>query len=717
MVIFLADDVYDKVPVNDYAPEFQPDNASEQTQHASLVTKCKVLKNQAIEGRRKYDWEWLVRNLYFRGYHFARYNRGTNTVVFSTRTGVRIPINLVAAHMRGVRNQVTSFQPKWEVLPSVTTESAMENARYSGKVLDYLYEKLQVKRKIKEIVNDSLWASVGIWQFDIDSKNNPVVNRIDPYDFYVDPNVKSPNLNDPEYGAEFVIKTVQMALDSVKKNKEFENTESVYGDSKIASAEYKAFLLQVVRRQYATSKNQNQTVIVNEAWMRERDEDGKIKMRVVHYLDNNVNPLKVQLLDTDEYPFEILQGDIVPGELYGESWIKHLIPINRVLDALESHIFEYNHFFARGRFVVDKNSGVKVIVNQHGQIIEKNRGSNVTTVPIAPLPPSPEAQVARMKQNLEDVSGVHDVTLGRLPGTIRSGAAIAELRQSDATNQSDLVDNLEDFLSRAGRKILKLVAEHWDTSKLITVTSLGGKPQYFMAIGEKGGAAQMKKEQKGKAKNKYTFGEMELPLAIIGADNEVKVKVGSWLAYTKEAREEKLKELFRLGAIDQQTYLSYAEFADIDGIIERTREEQLLQATRNVPNADIQRQYGINLTDEELAMAENELMLEGNDQPVHPQDNHQVHLSIHSKYAKNALVRAHMDEHIMQMQWVAQMNSQQQPMGQPGQPGQPGQQPGGIKPMIMGPQIGPGARPFNPLQPTAFGGPETPGLQPIAPGT
>jgi hypothetical protein len=672
-----------------------------------VVLKCKVLKNQAIEARRKYDWEWLVRNLYYRGYHFARYNRGTNTVVFSTRTGVRIPVNLVAAHMRGVRNQVTSFQPKWEVLPSVTTESAMENARWSGKTLDYIYEKAQIKRKIKEVVNDSLWSSIGIWMFDVDGKGNIVINRVDPYDFYVDPNIKSPNLNDPENGAEFVCRTIQMSTDALRKNKDYKNTENLNGDGVVASAEYKRFLMQVTRNQYSSAQADNPTTILNEFYMRERQADGSIKIKVVHYVDGVQEPLMEQLLDTDEYPFEIMQGDITPGELYGESWIKHLIPINRVIDALESHIFEYNHFFARGRFVIDKNSGVRIIVNQHGQIIEKNRGSTVEALTVAPLPPSPENQIERMMKRIEDISGVHDVSLGRLPGTVRSGVAIAELRQSDATNQADLVDNLEDFLSRSGRKILKLVSENWSTSKLISVTSLGGKPDYFMAIGEAGADKFKKKAKAGSRKNTYTFGEMELPLAIIGADNEVKVQVGSWLAYTKEAREEKLKELFRLGAIDQTTYLSYAEFADIDGIVERTREEALMQANRGQPHGTIERDYGINLSDEELAMAENELMLEGQDQPVHPDDNHAVHLPIHAKEQANAIVRNHMNEHIEQMKWMNQMKATLPPQGQPG--AEQGPQGPAFAPAVQGP----GAQPFNPFQDVVMGGPLNPGGQPV----
>lgn len=660
------------------------------------VAKARKLFHIAEDSRRKYDWEWLVRNLYIRGYHFARYNRSTNTVSFSTKSGVRIPVNLVTAHMRGVRNQVTSFQPKWEVLPKVTTESAQENARFSGKVLDYMYDKAQIRRKIKEIVNDSLWSSIGIWQFDIDSKKNIVISRIDPYDFYVDPNIKSPDLNDPEYGAEFVDKVVQTSIDAVKKNSEYDENarENIHADNIVASAEYKKFLIQVTRQMFEAQKEDNETILLHETWMRERDDTGKIQMRVIHWVTSLQEPLLDQLIDTPLYPFEILQGDIAPGELYSESWVKHLIPINRVIDALESHIFEYNHIFARGRFVIDKNSGVRVIMNQHGQIIEKNRGAQIQALAISPLPTSPADQIARMRQNLEDISGVHDVSLGRLPGTLRSGAALAELKQADASNQADLVDNLEDFLSRAGNRILNLVAENWTTSKLISVTALGGKPEYFMAVGENSSLAKKKK-------NKMTFGEMELPLAVIGSDNEVRVQVGSWLAYTKEARQDKLKELFRLGAIDQKTYLEFAEFADIDGIVQRTREEAMMQAARNAPPRDTKAEFGADLSQEQLATAENELMLEGHDQPVYPDDDHNLHLTIHAPHADNDLVRAHMDQHVKMEQMMGSVGANPSAVtGQPGAGGPPGaqpgapMQPGGPEMFQMNPQQGPGAPPF-----------------------
>ena len=640
-----------------------------------LVNRGKRMFNQAKEARRKHDWEWLVRNLYLRGYHFARYNRGTNTVTFATRTGVRIPINLTWAHLRSVRNQVVSFKPKWEVMPGVTTESAIENARYSEKLLDYFYKRLQVKRKLKEVVTDGLVTSIGVWELGVDKDSMPFINTTDTYDLYVDPGCRTANLSDQEYGAEYVIKTVAMPIERLKNNKRYHYTDQISADNEPASAEYKRFLLQVLRNQYSQDNQEVPTVTLYELWMREYQDDGDYKLRVVTFVDSSDLPLRNELTDETQYPFEVFQGNVSNMSLYSEAWIKHIIPINRVVDALESHVFEYNHFFAKGRFVIDRNSGVRIMVNQHGQIIEKNRGSQVTSLPIAPLPSTPFQQLENFQRYLEDISGAHDVSLGRVPGSVRSGTGIAELRQADATNQDDLIDNLEDFLERVGTRLLSLVADNWDTARLISITGLGGKPDYFMTVGER--------SKRLSKKRSYVFGEMELPLAVIGKDNEVNVRVGSWLAYTKSARKDELKELYRIGAIDQKALLEHLEFGDVSGILARTRKERLLEMRAGRPAASVERMTGQQISDEELALSENSLMLEGKDQPVEPDDDHEIHIELHRDILDDKdygdIVRAHINEHVALHKWLSLANSKPlQPGEEPPANGQA--QPGGASP-------------------------------------
>lgn len=658
------------------------------------------------ESRKRYDWEWLTRDLYRRGYQFSSYNTQTKTVVLSNSGSVRIPINLLWSQMRVIRNQVTSFRPKWEVLPTGKSEQSRTNARYSGKLLDYYYDRLNLRKMIKETVTQGLLYSVGgPWQvmFDPDADEGRGEVRIwliDTFDFFVDMNATS--MED----AEFCAKAIRKPLDEVKHDPNYTFYRTVEkGDQRQAESEYKQFLLQALKYQQQYSNNDNETVILKEFWMKERvnkdnmDElkaelaeneqkndnlrEGEVLMRVVTYLDMVEDPLRVQLLRRSDFPFEVYQADINPVEFYGESWAKHVIPMNRVLNALESSIFQYHYKYAKGRFVIDKNSGVRIINNEHGSIVEKNQGAEVRPLDFAQLPGTYINQIENMRRYIEDIGGAHDISLGRIPTGVKSGVGLAELKQADSTNQNDLVDNLEDFLIRVAKKMLREISEHYNVPRVIKALGKSGDPEHFAIIGAEEG-------DKRKKKNEVRIGVDTLDLAHIGKDNEINVKVGSWLAYTKTAQQEKLQQLFEAGVIDQKTFLEHLEFADVQSIVERTREQSIMEKMADVPAAGAG-----GVTDIEIAEQENIMMTQEGRRDVEPlpEDAHIIHIAIHQDYADNELVAEHIEKHKSMMRQSrsgenVSSRQPQQPMGMP-EGGMPMETPPPAPGLMGGPQMPP----------------------------
>src|SRR5262245_23836306 len=57
--------------------------------------RAMALASRAVDARRRYDWEWLTRDLFRRGYQFSSYNPATRHVVLANTSQVKIPINLV----------------------------------------------------------------------------------------------------------------------------------------------------------------------------------------------------------------------------------------------------------------------------------------------------------------------------------------------------------------------------------------------------------------------------------------------------------------------------------------------------------------------------------------------------------------------------------------------------------------------------------------------
>ena len=693
----------------DNDPKYEMSPISSPDEQALKRARYREYRFQAMQkfdvannARKRYDWEWLVRDLFRRGYQFSRYNPSNRTVILSTRSMVKIPINLLWAQMRTIKNQVVSFKPKWDVMPDGNNEESLNNARYSTKLLDHYYDILNLRKIIKETVIQGLICSVGgPWQIGYDpeadnGQGEVYIWLLDPFDFYIDPSATK--LEDAEY----VIKAVRRPLDEIKTNPnyKFYGEAPQHGEQKQAASEYKQFLLQTLKYQTGYAE-QNNNAILRECWskvrinkenkdelskeLRENDQNtndlrqGEVLMRVTTYLDFLNDPLRVQLIRRSDYPFILYQADINPMEIYGESWAKHVIPMNRVLNALESSVFQYNYKYAKGRIVIDKNSGVRMFSNEHGDIVEKNQGSEVSSMPLQPLPVSYQMQIENMRRYIEDIGGAHDVSLGRIPTGIKSGIGIAELKQADATNQTDLVDNLEDFLVLTGKKLLREIAQNYDVPKIIKALGKSGKPEHFVVVGEKAGKGR-------KNKKEVKIGTDVFNIAIIGQDSQVSVKIGSWLSYTKEAQHEKLKEYYQAGLIDQKTFLEHAEFSDVDNIVEETRKEETLKKFRGAPSATEPA-----VTDEEVAEQENIIMVnEGRDAKVSPDDNHQVHLVVHQEHADNPLVSAHMLEHERMAKFgESPMSSVSQPATTVPTPGVAGASPIGSTPTMAMPVAGP----------------------------
>jgi hypothetical protein len=601
--------------------------------------KYETLFKYSKDARRKYDREWLSRDLFRRGYQFTSHSGGT--VTLTSRANAKIPVNLTWAYIRSIKNQVTSFNPKFEVLPEFKGKQAEANARLAGKLLDYLFTKNNMNKQIKEAVIQGLMFSVGgpfevIWDENFDNGNKQpqgevVIRLHDPFDIYIDPNATSAD------DAQFIIKAVRTSLDDIKKDKIYSKTARaalVSGSPKKAESEYKQFLLQTIQNSQAQTED-NDAVILKEIQIKERNEDGDIRIRYFTWVDEVPEPLRDELVDQEDFDIEFFQADMNPLELYGESWSKHVIALNRVLNALESSIFDYNYRYAKGRLVIDKNSGVNAVTNEHGSIIEKNRGAEVKPLPLQPLPSSVENQILRIKGMMEDISGVHEATLGRVPAQVKSGIGIAELKQSDSTNQDDLVQNLEQCLMRLGRKILKKVAQNYDTPRVRRVVGNGRIVEHFAAVGESFVGDNVKE---------WKISSEKYPLAKISETNELKVQIGSWLAYSKEAQQKVLVDLAEAGLIDKETVLKHLEFPDVQDIVDRVRVESLIEQKRKEEPL-----MPMGISQEQLAIAENEMMSEGSPVIVDPDtDDHKLHIAIHTTISDEAdkrLVAAHIAEH------------------------------------------------------------------------
>ncbi len=510
---------------------------------------------KSAESRRSnYDWKWFLYDLWVGGYHYAKWDKETRqiTSVNEGKGKVKITINMVYVTLRAVRNFVLRNRPRAEATPDDLTPENISEVINLNRYLDYLHDHLSLRRKIKATLWHALKYSVGFWQVLWDEEEKEVsIDVVDPYDLYFDPVARKPE------EARYVFLAIRRPVDLVTHDPKYaeyikKNEIELKGDGKLAASHMKERFISIEETQNQNEGNaKDDTILVKECWFKEWSEDqSKFVIKLCTFAGEEMIR-EPEETDLDRFPFFRLQSDVEPLRMYAQGWVKNLIPVNKLLNRLESNVAEYNDLINRGKWVSDKGAGVRVINNEHGQIIEKKRGFDVHQEPITPLNVSVFRQIENANRYIEDIGGKHDASMGRMPTGAKSGKALEALQVGDSNNMSEIVENLEEFLEDVFEYVLHLVSQKYQFARRIIPLSKTGERDFITVIGE-------------------SASNIPDGATVIKANNTVDVKVTSWLAETQEARREVLKELYELQAIDQETLLKGYGISNVAGVIQQT---------------------------------------------------------------------------------------------------------------------------------------------------
>jgi len=523
----------------------------------------------AKKNRQISDWNWYLYDNYYRGNHYIQFNKRTNQVVTPPRPKgqVRLTVNTIFSTCRAIRNFATSYRPKWEVAATSTSEDAVVNNRKSADTLDYYYDYLELPMMIKGVALYTIKYGLGFFQYGWDEEATGIDNLAgevdvwirDPYDVYMDPaGMETGDIQN----CRFVDIAVSKPVQDIVNNEHYKKLEmdDISGDTTRAASEFKQDL---INNQYASDFSESdelKTKIVHETWYKKRVKDEKKKKTDPDAYHSEVwiaswivgHLLRNEQTEYGRYPIIPVSSDDNPNEIGGEGYIKNLIPIAKVRNRLESQIVEYNNLVNRGRFSVEKNSGVSKITNETGEILEHNTGSEIKELRIAGMAPDIHRQIERLNEYDQEISGVQEAFMGKVPEGIKSGVGLESLKAQTANNLQDLKDNLETSLSKLGEGILELIANKYVVSRQIKATTTDSKNDYFKVKGQVGVEAKE---------------ELPEDTYVIGSQNKVKVIIGSGLAYTREGRITRLDKLLEQKVIGPETYLKGIEFGDVEEAI------------------------------------------------------------------------------------------------------------------------------------------------------
>lgn len=307
-----------------------------------------------------------------------------------------------------------------------------------------------------------------------------------------------------------------------------------------------------------------------------------------------------------EFPFAKLDA-VQSGKFYATSVIEDVIPIQREYNRTRSQIIEAKNLMSKPKLLAPRGSiNPNQITSEPGQVILYQPGfDKPTPMPMPPMPSHVMNEIQQLQQDMDDVSGQHEISRGQNPSQVTAATALSYLQEQDDTKLSDTIASLEEGVEKLGRHILSHVSEFWTTERTVQIVGADGS---FDAQVYKGSA--------------------------IGGNLNVRVEAGSALPQSKAAKQAFVMDLIKMGVIEPQKAL---EMLDLGGI---------------------ERVYEDYLTDVRHAQRENIKLAAGDQAATQPNDfdNHAVHIDAHNKFRKGqeyeslpdeikALFQQHVDLH------------------------------------------------------------------------
>ena len=479
--------------------------------------------------------QWFINDAYYRGWHNVRYNKDTGKLSWGSRDPLDFQINQTYSICRAIRGAVTRTQPTWDVDALPYAQLDPGTSQVLGQYLGFVYDKLRMKQLVKKAVLFGLLYGQGIFQYGYDANADdgegfPWVQVLDPFDTYIDPYAK-----DME-SARYVVKVISRPKEIVEKNPNYDQDaiKDLSTTSKTSESMYKELINTSSGDTSSTSSN----MLLHETWC--VTDEG---IRVVTTSEGKI--LRNELTNFKKLPFEIYFPDINTNEIYGEGWVKNIVPLNKALNYLEKAILEYNILFSKGKYITDSNSGIKIINNKNGQILRHKPGHTIQQMDMKPMSSTPFKQIDNLKDYMQNIGAAHEAFMGKAPAGVTAGVAFDTLVANAYTNIVDLIDNLADTLSRLGEDILELGYDYQLISKPFR-TETGDI--YSVISGQ--------------------VDEVPEGATIIPKNPEVKVKITGGISHTKEGKREILTMLRGGGDISRQTLL---QNFDIDPEEEKQR--------------------------------------------------------------------------------------------------------------------------------------------------
>lgn len=512
-----------------------------------LITWAKENFTQAKNARWKAEKQWYL-NLAF---YFGRQNVIAQDAPGAARSfrlytppapyyRSRPVVNLIRPLIRTEMSKLTAQKPNAFIVPASSDERDLYAANAGEQLWDSIFREKKIHNKLRRTV---FWASItgnGFLKAWWDSeavdytqnvKGDLCYESVTPFHIFV------PDLQESDIESQpFVLHA---------SNRNIDQLELSYGQ-KVAQASSEANLLDesfvnVMDVTKAKTEKQKDTLVL-EYWIKPGSyklfpEGGMLSVAGSQILDFFPGwPYEHSM-----YPFAHL-GHVETGKFYRESVIVDLIPLQREYNRTRGQIIESKNRMAKPQLAAEQGSlDPNQITTEPGQVILYRPGFQAPQpIPLQGLPSYVLEEQERIKMDMNEIAGQHEVSRGQVPPGVTAATAISYLQEQDESKLSFTYDSIEELVEKIAKETLCLVKQYWTTSRKVKVA------------GEDG-----------------SFDVMAFEGSDLRDNTDIRAEAGSSLPTSRAAKQAFIMDLMKMGFIDPNKGLEVMEIGGINKIYEQ----------------------------------------------------------------------------------------------------------------------------------------------------
>lgn len=500
---------------------------------------------QAREARWKSERQWYMNLAFYFGQQNVQFKGAGSSLDRSMQLWTppapyyrsRPVINQIRPRIRTEMSKLTAQKPNAFIVPA----SSDDRDTYAANAGEQIWDSLYRWKKIHSVTRRAVfWTSTTgngfIKSFWNESKFDPISGLngdieyipITPFHLFV-PDLKEQELEDQPWVVHAQLRNAEEMSRIYGRPINFEKAE---GD-----VVEQSFLNVMGLQQW----EKNKSVFVMECWVRpgvckELPEGGMYVVAGNQVVYEQVGWPYAHGL----YPFAHI-GHVETGKFYRDSTITDLIPLQREYNRTRGQIIEAKNRMAKPQLAAEMGSvDPSKITTEPGQIILYRPGfSAPTPIPLQSLPAYVLDEQTRIKEDMDEISGQHEVSRGTAPPGVTAATAISYLQEQDETKLSYTFDSIEEAIEKIAHMSLNYVHQFWDEARQVKVTGADG-----------------------------SFDVKAFRGSDLRGNTDIRIEAGSALPTSKAAKQAFIMDLMKMGFIDPQKGLEVMEIGGINKIYE-----------------------------------------------------------------------------------------------------------------------------------------------------